>query len=156
MKPSQDEYASTCAVPTDEPPATLESVAAAVRDIEDRFGPLPKRPEPYTFRSAEFFIDGESIGTFDNVSWNYQPKTPPIAPRILMRETFEFSCSVTVPMKRRTWSRFVRSLSKPRRLYTPFETLMRRVTYGGRKGRRAARRLMAMSDSQWAAGLASH
>lgn len=131
----------------DAPTVTLESIADAVAEIERVAGPLPKWPEPpYTYPIASLFIDGEEVGRA--FSWNYQPKTPAFAPRILLGpETYE--CSITVSMRRRTWTQLVRALLRPRRLHASFETLMRRALYGGRKGRRAMRRLLAMSDATW-------
>lgn len=103
----------------------------------------------FTINGETFFDDGNWL-----ISWNYQPKPPPFAPRFLFGpETYE--CSITVPMKRRTWKLLVRAVLRPRRLHASFETLMRRASYGGRKGRRAMRRLLAMSDATWRSELGS-
>ena len=156
MKRSPVEYAGTFAAPTDEPEVTLESIAETMRELEAKCGPLPKRPGVPTYRFASVTIGGVELDA-GAISWSYRPKAPPPSPGFLFRgaETYTASCTFTIPMPLGSWRKFVRALTQPRRFVLPLATLLRRASFGGRKGRRALRRALARGDHEWSAMLST-
>lgn len=134
-------------------PITLESIVVAVREVRAAVRPRPEAEPPYTYRPAVMTFNGEAF-PFDDIKIGWTSRivmAPAGMPFLAWPETW----SVTIPMlmRPRAWRALQRALARPRRLHAAFETLMRRASYGGRKGRRAMRRLMAMPDGAWKDGL---
>lgn len=97
-------------------------------------------------RGVEFF-------TFEpaRIEWRYSPLAPAFVPRFMPRS---YMASATMSLDRDAAARLRRFIEGVRPRYgASFATLMRRASYGGRKGRRAWRRLLAMPDSAWRDGL---
>lgn len=137
-------------------PVTLEQLEENMRALE-AVAPRPA-PQPYTFCNAKFTIDGVDVDLdgVNELRWQYARELLDPEPTfgfdwrsLFERRTYECEAVCQVRIRPREWRRFMRSLRRPRTLGASFATLMRRAGYGGRKGRRALRRLTALPDSAW-------
>lgn len=137
---------------------TLEDVVDAVEKLRHLTPRIPTRAEVFpVYSHATFTFDGVEF-PMDEIKW-VAYSAPELEPtygfdvmRLLEhRYTFELTAVCTVKVRRRVWRDFMRGLRRPRRFTASFATLMRRAGYGGRKGRRALRRLLALPDAAWKA-----
>lgn len=116
----------------------------------------PPSPLRYPLFDAKITFDGVELELDDisEISWRRLPE-PTYGFDVLRilhpddSRTYEISAVCDVKIRPRVWRRFLRILARPRHVGASFATLMRRAGYGGRKGRRALRRLLAMSDHTW-------
>lgn len=102
--------------------------------------------------NIRFFFNGAEMPCRDLAisDISYEDEDPMSRPPLALAvPVFETTFTFTTTLRRRAWKRFVRALTAPRRLHLSVEQLFRRARYGGRKGRRAMRRLLAMPDSRW-------
>jgi hypothetical protein len=102
----------------------------------------------FAWTDVRFTLNGQPFDPGDVTKITYRKVRQPALPMPRFASKTTSGC-VTIRLRRGAWRQLVGRLRRAARFRASFETLMRRASYGGRKGRRAMRRLLAMSDATW-------